>query len=163
MKIVRVTPPTVAHCVQLAKELIEASKHPVPFDWDFAYAAGYATLTDPNYYSAMVEVDGKFEGMVLGCVMPFYFNPTLFGNEDAWFVRPTARDRTRAAAMLMRSFLDWCKEKGAIIVTATDNASVEPLRADQLYKHIGFKRYGATYCYTLGDEPCGHPADKETT
>lgn len=165
MKLVRVTFETVPHCVQLAKELVDASSHPVPFDWDFAYASGAATLSDPNYYSAMIEVDGVFAGMVLGGVMPFYFNKTRFGNEDAWFVRPGTRDRTRAAVMLMRGFIEWCKKHGAIQVMATDNASIEPLRADRLYKHLGYKRYGATYCYSLGDEPCpnGQPVANQIT
>jgi len=152
MKLSRVTEANLVHCVQLANELVDGSafaRNGIEFDWDFAMEQGYATLCDGDYYSCVAQQDDdSYVGFVLGSVQPFYFNRKLIGIEDAWYVRPGTRERTKIAMALMRSFMRWCMEtKGAVHVQCADTASTLPLAVDRLYRHMGFKRYGAVYAF----------------
>jgi hypothetical protein len=163
VKLTRVTEQNLAYCVQLAKELVDAAQFTVPFDWDFATTQGRTSVQRTDCYNCMAMHGDDYTGMVLGHVTHLYFSPALIGVEDAWFVRPGSPDRTRTASALMRGFVAWCRDRGAIAVQTADTASIAPLSVDRLYRHLGFKRYGSVYNYTIGVEQCGQQADNAIT
>lgn len=152
MRIVPFTEENVAYAVQLGKELVAAGSFSIiapEFDWDYTIAGIRHLMGLDSYYLRLAYDDDDAPcGFVGGHVQPFYFNPKLCAYEDAWFVRPGTKGRTKIAVKLMRGFVAWAlDERGALLVQSGDIASIDSLAVDSLYKHLGFKRFGSVYKY----------------
>lgn len=152
MKIVPFTEENVAHAVQLGRELIAAGTFGLygpPFEWDYALARTKSLMELDYYYLRLAYDDDNAPcGFMAGHVVPFYFSPKLGAFEDAWFVRPGTKSRTKIAVALMRGFVGWAlDERRALLVQSGDIASIDSLAVDSLYKHLGFKRFGSVYKY----------------
>jgi hypothetical protein len=152
MRIEPVTEENVAYFVQLAKELTAAGSFGVDgpeFVWDFTIEMVSKCAAMPAYYVRLAyDDDDKPCGIVAGHVLTFYFNPALMAHEDAWFVREGTPGRTKIAMALMRGFVDWAmNEMKCVLVETGDIASIDSYAVRQLYKHMGFKDFGAVYAY----------------
>lgn len=152
MKITPFTEENVAHAVQLGRELVAAGTYGISgpaFDWDFTLAVTKRLMELDDYYLRLAYDDDDAPcGFVAGHVNPFYFSPKLLAAEDAWFVRPDTRGRTKIAVALMRGFVRWAlDERGALLVQSGDIASIDTVAVDSIYKHMGFKRFGTVYKY----------------
>lgn len=153
MKITAFTEENVAHAVQLGRELVAAGTFGVTgpaFDWDFTLATTKHLMGLDSYYLRLAYDDANVPcGFVAGHVNSFYFSPKLLAAEDAWFVRPDTRGRTKIAVALMRGFVSWSLDvRGALLVQTGDIASIDTVAVDSLYKHMGFKRFGTVYKYS---------------
>lgn len=142
----------IPYCVAVAKELHGLGtfgRHGPEFDWDFCTAQFIDVCRSKDYYNRFaVDSDGVFIGGVVGHVMPFIFSPKLVAIEDAWYVREGAEDRTKAAVVLMRGFVKWAlDEMDAVLVQTGDIAAIDSVAVDNLYRHLGFKRFGTIYKY----------------
>ena len=142
----------IPHCVAVAKELHGLGtfgRNGPEFDWDFCTHQFIDVCRDGDYYHRFaVTDDGVFVGGVIGHVMPFMFSPKIMAVEDAWYVREGVEDRTKAAVVLMRGFVSWSlDEMGAVIVQTGDIATIDSVAVDNLYRHLGFKRFGTIYKY----------------
>lgn len=152
MKIVPFDEGNVAYAVQLGKELVAAGTFSLSgpeFDWDYTMASTRQLMGLDNYYLRLAYDDDNAPcGFMAGHVFPFYFSPKLGAFEDAWFVRPGTKSRTKIAVALMRGFVGWALDvRGALLVQSGDIASIDSLAVDSLYKHMGFKRFGSVYKY----------------
>lgn len=149
MKVEAPTYETLAYGVGLVKELVDAGAFSaVPgFDWDYTLQMGQRLMDNAAYCLRIgFDDDDKPAGILVGHVIPFYFNPAVGAYEDLWFVREGTPGRTRLGIMLMRNFVHWAfYNKGAIMVQTGDIAAIEPLGVDALYRHMGFRRFGTIY------------------
>jgi hypothetical protein len=69
--------------------------------------------------------------------------------EDAWYVREGTENRTKIAIVLMRGFVSWALDTmKAVLVQTGDIAAIDSLAVDNIYRHLGFKRFGTVYKYT---------------
>lgn len=150
MKIVKLDAYTVPYAVQLAKELhglgVFGRTGP-DFDWDFTVGQFVKTLRSPYYYTRFaVDDDDVFVGGVVGHVDTFFFSPVLMALEDAWYVREGVENRTKIAVMLMRGFIGWAlDEMKAVLVQTGDIAAIDSHAVDNIYRHLGFTRFGTVY------------------
>ena len=142
----------IPYCVALAKELHGLGtfgRNGPEFDWDFCTSQFIDVCRNGEYFHRFaVDSDGIYVGGVIGHVMPFIFSPKLMAVEDAWYVREGAEDRTKTAVILMRSFVRWAfDEMNVVLVQTGDIAAIDSMAVDNLYRHLGFKRFGTIYKY----------------
>jgi hypothetical protein len=140
---------TVPYATQLAKELHELGVYGrigPAFDWDHTLKVMIRVIKNDDYCFKLAKVDGQYTGAVVGHVEPFFFSPKNGAIEDAWFVRPGSPERTKAAVMLMRQFVAWAlDEKQATQVQSGDIADIDSFAVDNIYRHLGFRRFGSIY------------------
>jgi len=153
MQIVQVDESNVGYAVGLGQELVSKSSFGTTgpeFDWQYALASTRQSASAPSYFIRLAQhTDGSYTGFVGGHLSTFFFNPAIFAIEDAWYVREGSPDRTKAAVMLMRAFVDWAMvEKKAVLVQSGDVAGINSIAVDTMYRRLGFKRWGSIYKYT---------------
>ena len=119
------------------------------FEWHHAMESTLMAMRNPDYYLRLgVDDHGTYVGFVGGHMDTFFFSPTRYGQEDAWYVRPGVVGRTKIAVALMRGFVSWVlEEKQGILVQSGDIAAIDTVAVDGLYKHLGFTRFGTIYKY----------------
>jgi len=153
MVIEPVTPKNIAYVVGLGRELQQmGSLNDVLFDWDYTLRSTARAAADPDYYIRVaMDEDATYCGFVGGHMTPFFFSPRMMGVEDAWFVRPLTKQRTKIAVTLMRGLVTWALDtKGGVMLQSGDIASIDTVAVDSIYRHIGFRRYGTIYKYERG-------------
>ena len=119
------------------------------FNWDYCTAQFIDVCKSPDYYHRFaIDNEGIYVGGVIGHVTGFMFSPRLMALEDAWYVREGVEDRTKTAVVLMRGFVNWAMdEKKCVLVQTGDIAAIDSVAVDNLYRHLGFKRFGTIYKY----------------
>ena len=153
MRIEPVRHDTVAHAVQLGKEVIDQSQLGIigpDFDWDHSLATVRSYVDNPNQYMRLaVDDDDSVLGFVGGRVVQFFHSPQLMGVEDVWYVRETVEGRAKIGMALMRGFVSWALDaKKALFVQSGDIAGINSEAVWALYNHMGFTRFGSIYKYT---------------
>ena len=152
MKFVGMDADNIPHAVALAKELHGLGtfgRNGPEFDWDFCTAQCIDVCKRRDYFTRFaIDSGGVYVGGVIGHVSQFMFSPRLMALEDAWYVREGAEDRTKTAVFLMRSFVKWAMdEMNCVLVQTGDIAAIDSVAVDNLYRHLGFKRFGTVYKY----------------
>lgn len=142
----------IPYCVAVAKELHGLGtfgRNGPEFDWDWCTAQFIDVCRDPAFFHRFaVDGDGVFVGGLIGHVLPFMFSPRLMALEDAWYVRIGTDDRTKTAITMMRQFINWAfDEKNVVLVQTGDIAAIDSIAVDNIYRHLGFKRFGTVYKY----------------
>lgn len=148
MDYVKLDTHNLAYAVGLAKELHGLGtfgRDGPEFDWSYCRRTMLGVMNDPNCYFMLARVDGAYVGAVCGKVVTFYFSPKLMGVEDAWYVREGTPRRAAIGVRLMRGFVGWCFDRGAVIVQSGDVAGIRTVGVDALYRHMGFTRFGTIY------------------
>lgn len=144
----------LAYAVGLAKELHGLGtfgRDGPEFDWSYCRRTMLGVMNDENCYFMLARVDGLYVGAVCGKVVTFYFSPKLMGIEDAWYVREGTPKRAAIGIRLMRGFVAWCFDRGAVIVQSGDVAGIRTVGVDALYRHMGFTRFGTIYKYARAE------------
>ena len=138
----------LAYAVGLAKELHGLGtfgRDGPEFDWSYCRRTMLGVMNDPNCYFMLARDESGYVGAVCGKVVTFYFSPKLMGIEDAWYVREDTPRRAAIGVRLMRGFVAWCFDRGAVIVQSGDVAGIRTVGVDALYRHMGFTRFGTIY------------------
>lgn len=153
MKIHKLTLETVPHAVALARELHGLGtfgRHGPEFDWDFCIQQFMRVESNPRYYARFATDDehDAFIGGVVGHLDTFFFSPKRMALEDAWYVREGVKGRTKIAVTLMRGFMAWALDDNqAVLVQTGDIAAIDSYAVDNIYRHLGFERFGTVYKY----------------
>lgn len=152
MKFVQMDADNIPYCVAVAKELHGLGtfgQNGPEFDWDFCTYQFIDVCKDSTFFHRFaIDSSGNYVGGLIGHVLPFMFSPRLMALEDAWYVRDGAEDRTKTAVTMMRQFINWAfDEKNAVLVQTGDIASIDSVAVDNIYRHLGFKRFGTVYKY----------------
>jgi len=136
------------YAVEIIKEfhsLSAMSKY--EFNWDYMYRNGEFILSQPTYFCMLaVDETETYCGIVSAYTTPFFFSPQLQAVETCWYVREGTKERTKIAVKLMKSLIDWAfNEKAVVMLQSGDVACIEPLAVDEMYRRLGFKRYGTIF------------------
>ena len=143
----RLSEENIAHACRLTKELVDlgAFKEEVPFVWDYYFGYLLSIIDDKDHYFMLANVDGVYIGGIYGFMQRFTFAPVRLGMEHGWYVREGTASRAKIAMMLMRGFVSWCYDNGAIMVQSGDVAGSNTIGVYALYKRLGFERFGTIY------------------
>jgi L-amino acid N-acyltransferase YncA len=90
----------------------------------------------------VAEEEGEIAGFMHGFVATPWYSTDRMGCESFLYVRPQSRG-TRAALMMLRAWVRWCQEAGAVQLRPGTAASSP--EADRLYQALGFEPVGALY------------------
>ena len=137
----------IAYACALTKELkdLGSLRDEVPFVWDYYFGYLLRIMDDKDFYFRLARVDGAYVGGVYGYMQQFSFAPVRFGLEHGWYVREGTPSRAKIGMMLMKGFVQWCYDNGAVMVQSGDIAGIGTVGVDALYKRMGFERYGTIY------------------
>jgi GNAT superfamily N-acetyltransferase len=80
---------------------------------------------------------GGFAGRVGGD----WFNNTKIAFDDVMYVKPEFR-KTRAAYVLIQTFIGWAAAMGVNRIQCGTTTGVESRACIRLYEHFGFTQYG---------------------
>lgn len=100
--------------------------------------------THQDGLALLAEHDGAGPvGFFLAKVTTPWFSNDLTAVEDCFYVLPEHRG-SRAAYMLVREFMAWAKERGALHVRAGVSSGCGPA-GERLYQHFGMKNMGGNF------------------
>ena len=89
----------------------------------------------------LVEHKEQIIGGFVGRIGGDWFNDTKIAFDDVLYVKPEFR-KSRAAYMLIQSFIRWAQLMGASRIQCGTTTGVESAACIRLYKHFGFTEYG---------------------
>ena len=145
----------LAYAVGLAKELHGLGtfgRDGPEFDWSYCRRTMLGVMNDENCYFMLARDESGYVGAVCGKLVTFYFSPKLMGIEDAWYVREGTPRRAAIGVRLMRGFVAWCFDRGAVIVQSVVTLQAyAPLVWMPVYRHMGFTRFGTIYKYARAE------------
>lgn len=98
----------------------------------------------------VADNDGDIVGMLAASKKDAWFSDDTFASEDFFFVRQDMRG-TRAAFLLMKGFVNWASEVGALHIRAGVATGSGPA-AERLYEHFGMKYQGGNFSSHLAGE-----------
>lgn len=146
----RIEPLTVQRLdgfVAICEELWQAGEQVhLSFDTDITRALGLRCITDPTFFCQMaMDERDVIVGCMAGYVTQLVFSRSVIGNEEGLYVREGTKDRAAIAAEMLRRFVRFCKDAGAIDVRTGVISNIENYAADVFYRRNGFKRIGTIY------------------
>lgn len=89
----------------------------------------------------LVEHDGQICGGFAGGIGSDWFNNQKIAYDYVMYVQPKFR-KTRAAYLLIKSFVDWAHLMGVDRIQCGTTTGVESASCIRLYEHFGFRQYG---------------------
>ena len=104
-------------------------------------AKHFTNLIKGNGVVILVEQDQQIIGGFVGRIGGDWFNNTKIAFDDVLYVKPEFR-KTRAAYVLIQTFIGWAVGMGADRIQCGTTTGVESAACIRLYKHFGFTEYG---------------------
>ena len=89
----------------------------------------------------IVEQDQEIMGGFAGRIGGDWFNKTKIAFDDVMYVKPEFR-KTRAAYVLIQTFIGWAAAMGVNRIQCGTTTGVESRACIRLYEHFGFTQYG---------------------
>ena len=89
----------------------------------------------------IVEQDQEIMGGFAGRIGGDWFNNTKIAFDDVMYVKPEFR-KTRAAYVLIQTFIGWAAAMGVNRIQCGTTTGVESRACIRLYEHFGFTQYG---------------------
>lgn len=133
--------------VSICEELwSRGSQVHLPFDKMITRDLGMRCIHTPNYFCQMAinEYD-EVIGCMAGYVTPLIFSKGVIGNEEGLYVREGVPERAGIAAEMLRRFVRFCQDAGAMDVRTGVISNIDNYAADIFYRRNGFKRIGTIY------------------
>jgi hypothetical protein len=116
------------------------------FDHDVTRQLGLRCINDPAFFCQMaIGENDVVIGCMAGYVSPLVFSRSIIGNEEGLYVRSGVPDRAAIAAEMLRRFVRFCKDAGAVDVRTGVISNIDNYAADVFYRRNGFKRIGTIY------------------
>lgn len=117
----------------------------VTFDWVIAENSFKQWIN--NGFVMIAEHDGEWAGIMAAVLCEFEFSADIQASERTLYVTPKYRG-SRAAVMLVASFVTWAEAMGAKHIVSGTITNVSPeIRAKtaRLYRGFGFKSIGEIF------------------
>lgn len=92
--------------------------------------------------------DGELTGALVGCIESHLFCSQPVASLIVYAVLPERR-MSGAALRLMRAFIAWSRQRGAVEVNAGINSSLNAERSERFLQKLGFARTGGNYALVL--------------
>lgn len=99
----------------------------------------YMTTAHPTIF--VVEHDGEIIAFLNCTISEFPSADGLYTTQEILFVRPDKRG-TRAAALLLRQFIQWSDQLGALESTGGNDNALTSDRTRRFLKRFGFQEVG---------------------
>lgn len=90
------------------------------------------------------QEDGEIVGGFAGYVAEHWYSTDKAAQDLALFVRPDRRGGI-AAARMVKAFIAWAKERGALQIVLGISTGVRVEETAALYRSIGLKQFGYLY------------------
>ena len=134
--------PDVPALVALGQEFIKEAPNyqKRPYMTDKA-AEHFTHLINGGGVIFIVEQDQEIMGGFAGRVSGDWFNNTKIAFDDVMYVKPEFR-KTRAAYVLIQTFIGWAAAMGVNRIQCGTTTGVESRACIRLYEHFGFTQYG---------------------
>jgi GNAT superfamily N-acetyltransferase len=115
------------------------------FNDDVARQLGMRFINDPTYFCQLAVEDDRVVGVMGGYVTKLIFSHDVIGNEEGLYVRNSVQGKAGIAAEMLRRFVRFCRDAGAVDVRTGVISSIDNYAADVFYRRNGFKRIGTIY------------------
>jgi len=134
--------PDVPALVALGQEFIKEAPNyqKRPYMADKA-AEHFTHLINGGGVIFIVEQDQETMGGFAGRIGGDWFNNTKIAFDDVMYVKPEFR-KTRAAYVLIQTFIGWAAAMGVNRIQCGTTTGVESRACIRLYEHFGFTQYG---------------------
>ena len=134
--------PDVPALVALGQEFIKEAPNyqKRPYMADKA-AEHFTQLINGGGVIFIVEQDQEIMGGFAGRIGGDWFNKTKIAFDDVMYVKPEFR-KTRAAYVLIQTFVGWAAAMGVNRIQCGTTTGVESRACIRLYEHFGFTQYG---------------------
>jgi len=118
----------------------------IPFDIEQAAQSIVAlVVNNPRGFGMLAYTDeGKPVGMISGSITPYFFSRGWVASDFVWFVLPEYRG-SRAAIKMLKMFLSWSRDMGAMEAYVGVSTNVSPQRTGKLLERLGFTHIGGNY------------------
>jgi hypothetical protein len=133
--------------IEICKELLYAGEQQhLGFDDEVTRILGMNCIHQPTYFCQMAYLgNGRLVGCMAGYVTKLIFSNQHIGNEEGLYVREGTPERAAIAAEMLRRFVRFCMDCGAIDVRTGVISNIDNYAADVFYRRNGFKRIGTIY------------------
>ena len=129
-----------------------SKKHHEESDWsEVEYSEdkvkGYinTAISDPNYFSIVVEKGGEKIGFMVGRLLEYSFSHEKFARELDLYVVPSKR-KGMSGIFMMKKFMDWAKINNAIEVLFEPRLSDGAIKKfDAMAKRLGMEHFANAY------------------
>lgn len=99
----------------------------------------YLETANPTFF--VVEQKWEVFGFLLASMSAYNFTDGFFTTQEVMFVRPDKRG-TRAAALLVKTFVQWSDRLGALESTGGNDRKLFTEKTTRLLEHFGFENVG---------------------
>lgn len=117
----------------------------VPFDIEKAsQSILQMVIKNPNAFGVLAYDGDTPVGMIAGSVTPYFFSRGMMASDYVWYVQPEYRG-SRAAIKMLKMFLSWSRDMGAMEAYVGVSTNVSPQRTGKLLERLGFTHIGGNY------------------
>lgn len=142
MRVRVATLPDVPAMVALGQEFIKEAPNYKSRPYIAENAAKHFTnLVKGGGVIFLVEHQNQIIGGFVGRIGGDWFNNTKIAFDDVMYVKPEFR-KTRAAYVLIQTFIGWAVDMGVDRIQCGTTTGVESKACIRLYEHFGFTQYG---------------------
>lgn len=144
MRVRHVVKGDVREILALSAAHVEEVFPHLSFDHAHAEANFHALVGSPEVGAFCVERDEKLIGWVCGTRSTYRFCSGIYAELEVLYVQPENRG-SRAAALLVTSFLDWAERSGATdIFLSASNPKTAP-RVGRMFQKFGAEHVGYVF------------------
>jgi len=124
----------------------EGDYNKVPFDIERAAQSTVSfIINNKNGFGVLAYTDeGEPIGMIAGSITPYFFGKGTVASDFVWYVLPEHRG-SRTAVKMLKMFVDWAREQGALELYMGVSTNVAPERTGDVLKRYGFEHVGGNY------------------
>ena len=120
------------------------------FNWNNEKTTRFVdrAVSDPDFCTFIVEVDGEPVGMIIGKVSPFFFGDDLQLHDYLWYVAPEHRGAS-AGAKLIEAYVEFGKAKGVQQVGIKISTNVTTGKTGKLLEKLNFVHVGGVFKFKV--------------
>lgn len=101
-----------------------------------------------NQLCCFVAEDGNVIGFLTGAYCRFPHSFSMVAGLTMFYITPEKRGGL-AAGLLVKRFINWSREVGAVVVCGGSISGIKEERFGKFFERAGFRRAGVTYMRTL--------------
>lgn len=155
MKIRFATLDDIGACIELGQRLHQLTRfarypyEPARVEQQLRQLIGIGQHARRSHCLLLAEADdAQLAGGLIACIESHLFSSLPVASLIVYGVLPERR-MSGAALRLMRAFVRWARQRGAVEVNAGINSALDTARSERFLQKIGFVRTGGNYAICL--------------
>lgn len=113
------------------------------FNEDWVRNAVKRLMVSEEGFVQVAEKDGQLIGVLIGGMAITWWSPMAQAQTLMVYVHP--EHRGRVGLQLIKAFMEWAKQQGALQTVLNLSASADVERSGRLFERLGFKPQGAIF------------------